>query len=218
MNQSTPVTIDASKTKNARISMGVMGGIGVALLTTGVALDWGFLGMFWSGVLAVGALGGLAMTFKTGGFATAACPSCGVSMELGTFGETFLHRCEKCRNYSHGKDNMAVVANDHVAETAAFLSPMNTVNLRWPLNEAGQLACPMCDANAELREVELKDLSAGAAIGVGGTLTTYKYEVPQCPQHEDGIALDKEWEEEEQPVVLGFRSRAYQIRYDELNA
>ena len=218
MSQTTPVTIDASKTKNARISMGVMGSIGVALLGAGVALDWGFLAMFWSGVLAVGTLAGLAMTFKSGGFAIAACPSCSASMELGQFGETFLHRCEKCRNYSHGKDSMAVVADDHVAESAAFLSPMNTVNLRWPQNEAGHLACPMCNANAELKEVELKDLSAGAAIGVGGTLTTYTYQVPQCPEHDDGIVLDKEWEEDDQPVVFGFRSRAYQLRYDELNA
>ncbi len=218
MSQSTPVTVDASKTKNARISMGVMGTIGVGLLAAGVALDWGFLGMFWSGVLAVGALGGLGMTFKNGGFATAACPSCGVSMQLGEFGKTFLRRCEKCRTYSHGKGRMAVVADDHVADTAAFLSPMHTVSLRWPLNQGGHLACPMCDADAELEEIELADVSAGAAIGVGGKITTYKYKVPRCPEHDDGIALDKEWEEEGQPVVLGFRSRAYQLRYDELNA
>lgn len=215
---STPVVIDTSKTKKARISMGVTSSIGLALLGAGVAFDWQFLGMFWSGVLALGSLGGLAMTFKTGGFATAACPSCGASMELGNFGETFLHRCEKCRSYSHGTESMTLVGDDHVAETAAFVSPLKPEDLRWPRNEADHLACPMCDADAELVEIELADVSAGAALGVGGKVTTYKYKVPQCPQHKDGIALEKDWEEEDQPLVIAFRSRAYQLRYDKLNS
>lgn len=217
MSQSTPVTVDTSKTKQARISMGVMGSVGVGLLAAGFSLDWGFLGMFWSGVLAVGSLGGLAMTFKSGGFAVAACPSCSAPMQLGQLGETFLHRCEKCGSYSHGKDTMTLVADDHVAESATFLSPLNNVGLRWPTNEAGELACPMCNADAQLRKIELGDLSAGAAIGVGGKITTYSFDVPQCPQHTDGIALEKEWDQEDQPLVLAFRSRAYQLRYNELN-
>lgn len=215
---STPVVIDTSKTKTARISMGVMGSIGLALLGAGVAFDWQFLGMFWSGVLAFGSLGGLAMTFKKGGFAMAACPSCGASMELGEFGDTFLHRCEACKSYSHGTESMTLVGDDHVAEIAAFLSPMNPEDLRWPRNDADHLACPMCDGNAELVEIELADVSAGAALGVGGKVTTYKYKVPQCPEHDDGIALEKDWDDEDQPLVLGFRSRAYQLRYDTLNS
>lgn len=214
----TPVTIDTSKTKTARISMGVMGSIGLALLGAGVAFDWQFLGMFWSGVLAFGSLGGLAMTFKKGGFAMADCPSCGTSMELGEFGDTFLHRCEACKNYSHGTESMALVGDDHVAEIAVFLSPMNPEDLRWPRNDADHLACPMCDGNAELVEVELADVSAGAALGVGGKITTYKYKVPQCGEHDDGIALEKDWDEEDQPLVMAFRSRAYQLRYDKLNS
>ncbi len=215
---STPVTIDTDKTKKARISMGVMGSIGVALLGAGFAFDWQFVGMFWSGVLALGSLGGLAMTFKKGGFAMADCPSCGAPMQLGEFGDTFLHRCGKCQSYSHGKDSMELVGDDHVAETAAFISPMNPETLRWPRNELDHLACPICDAKAELVEIELADVSAGAALGVGGKVTTYKYKVPQCPEHDDGIALEKEWEAEDQPLVMAFRSRAYQLRYDELNS
>lgn len=214
---STPVTVDTEKTKKARISMGVMGTIGLALLGAGVALDWQFVGMFWSGVLAFGALGGLAMTFKKGGFATAPCPSCGAPMELGEYGDTFLHRCEKCGSYSHGSESMALVGDDHIAETAAFLSPMNPDDLRWPRNENDQLACPICNADAELVEIEFADVSAGAAIGVGGKVTTYKYKVPQCPEHSDGIEMDKDWEHDDQPLVLGFRSRAYQLKYNALN-
>lgn len=211
------VRIDTSRTNKARIAMGAMGAVGLALLGAGVALDWEFLGMFWSGVLAVGALGGLAMSFKSGGFASADCPACGHTLELGAAGEDHLVRCDGCHAYVHGNQEITVVPDDHVAEGAVFLSPVNEDTLRWPRNAADQLACPLCDADAALAEVELADVSAGAAIGVGGKVTTYKMQVPQCPTHEDGVALTKDWDAEDQPLRLAFRSRASQLRYDELN-
>lgn len=213
----SPVRVDTSRTNTARIAMGAMGVVGLALLGAGVALDWAFLGMFWSGVLAVGALGGLAMSFKSGGFAQADCPGCGAVIELGAAGEDHLVRCEGCRAYVHGNASIDLVPDDHVAEAAVFLSPVNQDTLRWPRNDHDELACPLCDGAAQLAEVELADVSAGAAIGVGGKVTTYTMQVPQCPQHTDGVALSKDWDAEDQPLSLAFRSRAYQLRYDRLN-
>ena len=105
---------------------------------------------------------------------------------------------------------MHEVATDRVADYPAFTVLMPE-NIRWPEG------CPVCsETQTHMREIDGQSWAGTmfSMVSPVSVVKTYRIDVPMCGEHRDGIAL---LVDADHTLSLGFRSRAYQLRFIELN-
>lgn len=203
-------------TKKNRVLMLVslaMAAGGITLVVVGLQRDWGFLAIFWSGVLALLGGGWVMGLLRGGGVASASCPHCGAPIEFTHIESARTERCERCGQWSAGTKTMRPLEPDHVANMAVFSVPLPKHEPRWPTNAAGVPRCPVC-GEASTRSVKLEASStlskAFAALSPISIQRVHALRVPACSRHDDGIALDMlAMDSGDQGLVLRFRSWAY---------
>lgn len=210
--EQTAVTRDEAKNRTALIVTSVLTLVGVSLLTAGFMRDWGFLPMFWSGVMtlvaAAAAISGLA---KKGGFAEAPCPACGATLKFIHPEKARTLACEACGVWSTGTQSMAVVALDHLDAEPVFLVAIpDSGGVEWLRDEDGRVQCPTC-AKPAVGEVEIEASSGTPGLILPVSIqTSHKLQAPRCSEHDDGVAL---FIGEETELELGFRSHQYMQRF-----
>ena len=190
---------------------------GLGLLGFGWTRGWGFVAMFWSGVLAL--LGGAWVVgiAKGGGVAIAACPHCGAKLEFTHIASARTVKCDRCGEWSAGTEVMAPLAPDHLAELPVFPVPLPD-SPRWPTDASGAMRCPVTGGDAT-RMIEVQATSAlgdaFAALSPISVQRVHSLRVPASVEHDDGIWLDMG--EDDQSLILLFRSYAYYREFLELN-
>lgn len=197
----------------------VMAGTGLGLVGLGYVRDWGFLGMFWTGVLAFIGIGWTVGLARGGGAAIAACPHCGAKLEFTHIASARTLKCDRCGEWSAGLERMAPLALDHVAESAVFPTPLPEGPFHWPSDEAGTLRCPTC-ASPSTRMIEVQATSAlgdaFAALSPISVQRVHSLRVPACPAHDDGVMLDMD--EDDESLLLLFRSYPFYQEFLQLNS
>lgn len=184
---------------------------GITLVVLGLQRDWGFLAIFWSGVLTLFGGGWVVGLLAGGGVASASCPHCGASIAISHIESARTEKCERCGQWSTGTKTMRPLEPNHVADMAVFSVPLPKHEPRWPSNGSGVQRCPVC-AEASTRSVKLETSSAlgkaFAALSPISIQRVHTLRVPACSRHDDGIALDL-LEGNDEGLVLLFRSWAY---------
>jgi len=211
------VRLDTRKNhKLLLLSLAMLGG-GLGLLALGWARDWGFVGMFWSGLLAALGVAWVIGLLRGGGVVIAACPHCGAKLEFSHIDSARTEQCGRCKEWSAGTEVMAPLAPDHVAEVPVFPVPLPDAP-RWPTDAAGAARCPMC-TSASTRMLEVQATSAlgdaFAALSPVSVQRVHSLRVPACAAHDEGIWLDMD--EDDEGLILLFRSYAYYREFRALN-
>jgi endogenous inhibitor of DNA gyrase (YacG/DUF329 family) len=202
-------------TKKNRVLMLVslaMAAGGLTLIVLGLQRDWGFLAVFWSGVLALLGGGWVVGLLAGGGVASVGCPHCGAAIEFTNIESARTEQCKRCGQWSAGTKTMRPLEPDHVANMAVFSVPLPKHEPRWPTHATGVPRCPVC-AEASTRSVTLEASSAlgnaFAALSPISIQRVHALRVPACSRHDDGIALDLLAMDGGEGLVLHFRSWAY---------
>ncbi len=211
--------LDPTKNFVLSIVLVTMAAGGIALVVIGSQRDWGFVGLFWSGVMVVFALAGLIGRARGGGFASAPCPHCGASIRFMNIEAARTERCDQCGEWSAGTSEMRALAADHVARMAVFPVPLSKGEVRWPTGPDGAQRCPVC-AGVCTRSVQLEASSvlsnAFAMLSPISLQRVHSLRAPACDHHDDGVALDLD--ESQEALELTFRSFAYMQDFVRLNA
>lgn len=209
--EQTAVTRDDAKNRSALIVTSVMTLVGASLLAIGFMRDWGFLAMFWSGVMTlIFAVAAVSGRTKKGGFAQAPCPACGATMKFTHPGTARTLACEACGVWSAGTQSMAVVAEDHVDAEPVFRVPLPESGVEWLRDEDGRVQCPTC-AKPAVGEIQIEASSGTPGLILPVSVqTVHKLQAPRCSDHDDGVAL---FLGEETELELGFRSHQYMQRF-----
>lgn len=215
----TRVRLDTSKNRKLMFVSLALAGAGLGLLALGWSRDWGFLAMFWTGVLAIIGVGWIVGLLRGGGVATAKCPHCGARLEFTHIASSRTEQCEHCGEWCAGTKHMVPLAPDHIAEIPVFPTPLPEGPPRWLIAEAGLLRCPMCAAPST-RMIAVQATSvlgdAFAALSPISVQRVHSLRVPACPDHDDGVMLDMD--EDDRSLLLLFRSYAYYREFVGLNA
>jgi len=217
MTEPSVVRTDVKKDKNVTIYLVLVGVAGLGLVVASAVLGWGFYGYGGGAFLMLAGFGGLIGKAKEGGFAEAPCPGCGELLKFQFEKQARIMKCEACGVWSEGTETMARVPDDRVADYPVFTTPMPADGVRWPTRPDGERACPLCDAAATgTQKIEGSDplgLTA-AAVSPVSVRRVHSIDAPVCPEHTDGVALFVSGSD----LALGFRSRAYQLRFEAENA
>jgi len=206
---------DSKKNQAVGIYLAVLGAAGGVLIALAVMHTLGGWAYGLGGFLVLAGVGGLVGMKMGGGFASAPCPGCGAALKFQHPKIARIMACEACGAWAEGAETMRAVPDDRVADYPAFTVDMPAEGVRWPGN--GVPACPLCDRPAtQTKRVEGKSTGAvlaGAMLG-GSVGKVHSIEAPTCGQHDDGVALLVGAE----GLQLGFRSRAYHLRFLQLNS
>ena len=203
--------LNQQKNRSVTIYLIVIGVIGVALVVLAAARVFGGWAWVLGGLLALSGLGGLAgMKMGGGGFASCPCPACGEPLEFQHPKVSRIMQCPRCGAWAEGAEEMHAVADDFLAKYPAFTVPMPEP-VQWPPG------CPVCSqADVDMRQIEGQSWAGQmfSMVSPVSVVKTYKMDVPMCRDHKDGVAL---LVDPDHALSLGFRSRAYQLRFIELN-
>ena len=216
MSQESAVTTDAPKDKFVTIYLVLIGVAGLVLIVVSALFSWGFYGYGGGGFLVLAGFGGLLGKKMSGGFAEAPCPGCGELLKFQFEKEHRTLKCEACGVWSEGTETMSRVPDDRVLDSPLFTTPMPEHGVQWPTNEEGAVCCPLCDeASTGFEKIEGGDMVglAAAAVSPVSVRRVYSIDAPICPAHKGGVALFVQGTDQ----FLGFRSRAYQLRFEALN-
>ncbi len=126
-------------------------------------------------------------------------------------------RMKDTRQFKAPLTTMALVADDYVANSPVFTTPMPEGGVVWPSAGSEHPVCPMCDQPSS----GFEKIEGGDALGMTAAMVApvsvrrvHSIQAPICPEHDDGVALFVSGSE----LELGFRSRAYQLRFEALNS
>ncbi len=209
------VRTDTAKDRKVTIYLVTVGIIGVIIIVAAALRSWGYWGYFGGGFLVVSGFGGLLGKMKEGGFAVAPCPGCGAPLKFQFAKQARILQCASCGLWSEGTETMAPVPDERVADFPVFSSPLPEGEVRWPANDAGEVVCSMCDRPARFIKIEGMDpvRALGSMVLPVSVSTVHSIMVPVCDEHHDGVALLVSGSQS----ALGFRSRAYQLRFCAVN-
>lgn len=216
-SSATPVTEDRGRNLRSILIGSILLMVLIPGLVYGYSNRWGFLALFWMGLLAFVILAFLVSRLMSkGGFAQARCPQCGSMLHFTHPERPRTIQCEACKAWSAGTESMALISPNHIAEEPVFEVDLPSQAIQWPTLADGSYRCSLCEEKATTM-IQLQGIDVlGDLVGMISPISIERVQtmqVPSCGEHKDGLLLDATGDE----LTLCFRSYSYYRAFLQLN-